>query len=125
MISTCSNGLLHFDPRVQQYIKKHGKHFSYSISIDGNKKVHDACRIDLNGRGSYDRAIAAVNDYRNNYNISNLRTKMTISPDNINLLSEALIDMIENQGYSIIHLNCIFEEGWELSHAQILYKELK
>ena len=28
-------------------------------------------------------------------------------------------------GFTEINLNCVFEEGWNLSHAQIMYKELK
>jgi sulfatase maturation enzyme AslB (radical SAM superfamily) len=30
------------------------------ISIDGNKQLHDTCRVDINGNGSYDIAIASV-----------------------------------------------------------------
>ena len=44
-ISICSNGTLYFQPKVQEYIRKHSHHLSFSISIDGNKKLHDACRI--------------------------------------------------------------------------------
>ena len=64
MISICSNGVLYFDPRVQAYIKKHLNNLSFSISIDGNKKLHDTCRIFPNGQGSYDIAIKAVKHFR-------------------------------------------------------------
>jgi hypothetical protein len=37
MISLCSNGVLYFDPKVQAYMKKHERHLSFNISIDGNK----------------------------------------------------------------------------------------
>lgn len=49
---------------------------------------------------------------------------MTLSPDNISYTYDALINLI-NEGYSIIPFNCIYEEGWDYSHAEILYKELK
>jgi sulfatase maturation enzyme AslB (radical SAM superfamily) len=39
MISICSNGVLYFDPKFQAFIKKHRSHLSFSISIDGNKKL--------------------------------------------------------------------------------------
>jgi radical SAM peptide maturase (CXXX-repeat target family) len=93
------------------------------VSIDGNKELHDACRIDLEGKGTYDRAIAAVNDYKTKFH-GNMGSKMTISPENITKLSKAVIDMIENNKYTHINLNCVFEEGWNNEHAKILYYEL-
>ncbi len=121
--SICSNGLLYFEPKVQEYLTKHQKHIHYAISIDGNKELHDSCRIDLLGNPTYERAIAAVKDYYNNYS-KILSTKMTLSPNNISNLSSALIDMIQNN-YTHINLNCMFEEGWNNTHASIMYNELK
>ena len=66
--------------------------------------------------------MAAVNDYRQKTGV-NMHTKMTISPDNIKLLSKAVINLIENN-YTHINLNCVFEEGWNNEHASILYNEL-
>jgi sulfatase maturation enzyme AslB (radical SAM superfamily) len=60
----CSNGILYTTPKVQEYFKNYGFLTHLSISIDGNKELHDSCRIDLNGNGSYDRAIEAVKLYR-------------------------------------------------------------
>jgi sulfatase maturation enzyme AslB (radical SAM superfamily) len=37
IFSISTNGILYFDPRVQEYIKKHFWNLSLSISIDGNK----------------------------------------------------------------------------------------
>ena len=118
-----SNGLLYFTPKVQNFIKKYQVFVNYSVSIDGNKELHDSCRIDLLGNGTYDRALSAIKDYSQRYN-KNLDTKMTLSPDNIIYTSQALIGLIK-EGYTLIPLNCIFEEGWDYSHARILYKELK
>lgn len=118
----CSNGLLHFDPRVQAYLNRHGKHCSYNISIDGNKELHDKCRIDHNGNGSYDRAIAGVMDYRNKFK-RYIGSKVTISPDNVYYLFEAVKSLIDN-GYYSINLNYVYEKGWELEHAKVLYWEL-
>lgn len=123
IIGICSNGLLYFDPRVQKFLKKHQGHMSFSVSIDGNKELHDACRVDLEGKGTYDRAIAAAMDYSNNYD-SNLGSKMTLAPGNINYVYQAVVDLIAH-GYKTINLNCVYEEGWEVSHAKILYEQLK
>lgn len=121
-ISICSNGTLYFDPKVQFYIKEHFDHLSFSISIDGNKKLHDTCRVFPTGEGSYDRAIAAVNHYRENGGF--IGSKMTLAPENIEYTYEAVKNLIEND-YNDIYLNCVYEEGWTLNHAKILYKQLK
>jgi uncharacterized protein len=52
---------------VQAFIKKHVNDISLSISIDGNKELHDSCRIFPDGSGSYDIAMAAVKHYREIY----------------------------------------------------------
>lgn len=122
MFSVCSNGLLHFDPRVQRYIKKHINHLGYSISIDGNKELHDSCRIDLNGNGTFDRAISAVNNFHNVLG-GFIGSKMTIAPANVYYVGEAVCSMIE-RGYRNINLNCVYEKGWNNEHAKELYWQL-
>ena len=122
-ISMTSNGLLYFTDSVQNFIKKYKDKLSYTITIDGNKQLHDACRFDLDGNGTYDRVVSAVTHLRNNY-IPTLNTKMTLSPDNIHYTFEAIKNLIE-LNYQFIFLNCVFEEGWELKHAKILYNEMK
>lgn len=122
-ISICSNGTLYFQPKVQEYIRKHSHHLSFSISIDGNKKLHDACRIFPDGSGSYDIAIAAVEHYMKTFD-GKMGSKMTIAPGNVEFVYEAVQGLIE-KGYSYINLNCVYEEGWTLEHARILYEQLK
>ena len=122
-VSICSNGVLYFTPKVQEFIKKHQTHLSFSISIDGNKKLHDACRVFSDGTGSYDLAIKAAKHYREHYD-KNLGSKMTLSTNNIYYTFPALINLWEN-GYSYIHANCVYEKGWTIKHAQVLYNELK
>jgi uncharacterized protein len=46
--SMCSNGLLYNTPKVQAFFEKFGYWFAgYTVSIDGNKELHDMCRVDL------------------------------------------------------------------------------
>lgn len=120
-ISISSNGLLYFTEKVQKFIKKYRSFLSLTISIDGNKELHDACRKDLNGKGTYDRVLKAVLDLQKT--IPDLETKMTLSPDNILFTFDAVINLI-NLGYMSISLNCVYEEGWTLAHAKILYQQL-
>lgn len=122
-ISISTNGILYFDPRVQEYIKKNKNNLSLSISIDGDKELHDSCRVFPDGSGSYDRAIQAVKHYRKYYN-NEVGSKMTISPTNVNHVYKAIVSMINN-GYTAINLNCVYEKGWELQHATALYWQLK
>lgn len=122
-VSLCSNGVLYFTPKVQEFIKKHQTHLSFSVSIDGNKKLHDTCRVFPDGTGSYDLAIKAAKHYMEHYD-KHLGSKMTLSPSNINFIFSALVNLWEN-GYTYIHANCIYEKGWTVEHARVLYNELK
>ena len=122
MISISTNGTLYFTPEVQRFIAKWHRHLSLSISIDGNKKLHDACRVFPDGSGSYDIAIAAAKDYMERY--GKIGSKMTISPENVMYLNDAVRELLAN-GYREIYLNCVYEEGWTEKHAKILYEQLK
>lgn len=122
-ISISSNGTLYFKPEVQKFIQKWNKHLSLGISIDGNKQLHDSCRVFPDGSGSYDMAIKAVHHYRDYFH-GEIGSKMTLAPENIQYTFEALKGLI-NEGYKSIYLNCIFEKGWTEKHATILYNQLK
>ena len=76
-------------------MKKFNKFLSFSVSIDGDKEQHDECRIDINGNGTYDKAINAVKHYRENYG-ELTETKMTSSPNNIEDLNKAIRSLINN-----------------------------
>lgn len=123
MVSICSNGVLYFDERVQKYIEKHKHYLSFSISIDGNKELHDSCRIFPDGRGSYDIAIKGVHHFREHF-YGHMGSKMTIAPGNVDKVYEAVVNLI-NLKYDEIFLNCVYEKGWTAEHATILYNQLK
>lgn len=122
-IMICSNGELYFSPKVQKYIQKNLNHLCLNITVDGNKELHDSCRVRPDGSGTYDQAIAAVTHWRDYWGRF-MDSKLTVSPDNIQYLSGALIDMLEF-GYDDIHFNPCYEEGWTLEHARQYYRELK
>lgn len=122
MVSICSNGVKYFDPEVQDFLRRWGGRLSFSISIDGNKELHDACRIFPDGSPSYDIAVAGAKDWmdRGYY----MGSKITLAPENIMHTYEA-ITHIYNLGYREINANCVYEEGWETKHATILYEQMK
>lgn len=122
MFSICSNGVLYFDPRVQKFLNKHKHNISFSITIDGNKELHDSCRVFHDGRPSYDIAVAGAMDWisRGYY----MGSKITIAPENLKHTFEAIKHMI-GLGYEDIHANVVYEKGWEQHHATEYYYQLK
>lgn len=123
MFAATSNGTLYFTDQAQSFIKKHGSQLGLTITVDGNKTLHDACRVFHNGKGSYDIVEKAVKDW-NQKSTSISSTKLTLAPENIDYLYEAVINLCENLNIQHIHANCVFENVWEPHHAQILYDQL-
>jgi radical SAM peptide maturase (CXXX-repeat target family) len=122
-LSICSNGLQYFNSEVQEFFKLYSSQVSFNISIDGNKELHDSCRIQPNGEGSYSIDIAALNHYNKHYS-QERNSKMTLAPGNISHLYESVIDFIAHDMKSI-NINCVFEEGWTSETARIEYYQLK
>ena len=120
-ISISSNGTLYFTPKVQKFLSKWRDKLSLSISLDGCKELHDACRVFPDGSGSYDIVEKAV---KHELSIDpNLATKMTLAPSNIDYFFEAIKNLVK-LGYKEIFCNCVFEEGWSLQDAIKLYPYL-
>ena len=122
MISIATNGTLHFKPEVQKFIYKYKGHLSYGVSIDGPKDMHDACRVYYDGRGSFDDAFAAQEDYNKHFQAPS-GTKATIARANLPYLSK-LIKYYVRQGYQQIHANYVYEEDWNYEDAKLLYKQM-
>lgn len=121
--SICSNGTEYRTPVVQKLLNKIGNRLSFTVSIDGNKELHDSARIFPNGKGSYDLAIDAATDFEEKYK-TDLGSKITIAPSNIIFLYSAIKHYLD-LGKNNIMANCVYEEGWTYKDAQLFYKELK
>jgi len=67
-------------------------------------------------------AIKAAKHYRKYYDAI-LSSKMTLSTNNIYYTFPALVNLWEND-YNFIYCNCVYEKGWTVEHARILYDEL-
>ena len=120
-ISICSNGVLYFDSKVQRFLNKHKNHISFSITIDGNKELHDSCRVFHDGSPSYDIAVAGAQDWMNQGNY--MGSKITIAPGNVDYLFDAIVHMID-LGYEDINANTVYEKGWDLKLARKYYDQL-
>lgn len=121
--SICTNGILYFDERVQNFLRRHKAHTSLTVTIDGTKEMHDMCRVDEAGNGSYDRAFAAAQHWKK---ISGAEQgiKITIAPQNLFMCDSAILSFVR-QGEKMIHANVVFEDVWEKKHAAELYQRLK
>lgn len=123
MLSICSNGVAYFEPKVQEFLKKHQKHLSFSVTIDGNKELHNACRVYAGTNiGCYDEAVSAAQDWmdRGGY----MGSKMTFAPENIKYMKNAILHMVD-LGYHEILGNCAYEPEWSNEDALIFYTQGK
>lgn len=122
IFSICSNGILYDTPEVKAFLNKYADRLSFSVTIDGNKELHDSCRVFPDGSPSYDIAIKAVKDWvgRGNY----MGSKITIAPGNLEHLYTAITHMID-LGYEEINANVVYEKGWEQHHSTEYYWQLK
>lgn len=121
-ISICSNGVLYNNPEVQRFLQKNHNCISFSVTLDGNKELHDSCRIFPDGRGSYELAEAATRDWmsRGYY----MGSKITISPENLPFIYDALVHIV-GLGYTEINANCVYEAEWTEVQAGQLYHLMK
>lgn len=117
-----TNGVNYFQDDVFKIYEKWRDIISISITVDGNKKLHDKCRLFHNGKGSYDLAHEAlVYELKNNYGPS---TKITLAPDNISYVKNAIITLIK-EGFPHIKFNAVFEHNWTASEAGEYLTNLK
>jgi radical SAM peptide maturase (CXXX-repeat target family) len=121
-ISICSNGVLYTDPKVQKFLQKNNDCISFSVTLDGNKELHDACRVFPDGRGSYDLAEYATQDWMNRGYY--MGSKITISPDNLPYIYDALMHIV-GLGYTEVNANCVYEAEWTDEQAGQLYHLMK
>lgn len=121
MISICSNGVAYFEPKVQEYLEKHKKHISFSVTLDGNRELHNACRVYAGTNiGCYDEALAACDDWmsRGNY----MGSKITLAKENVQYMYDAIMHMA-NLGYKEIQVNCAYEPEYNKEDARTYYEQ--
>jgi uncharacterized protein len=121
MISITSNGVLFRDKKVQDFIARNPGKVSIGITIDGNKELHDSCRVFHDGSGSYDIVEKSIQQWLKTD--EHPQTKITLCPQNVMHLNAALKN-IWSLGIVGAFTNCVFEEGWETNDATILYNEM-
>jgi uncharacterized protein len=123
MISISTNGILYDKEEVQQFLYKNKDKVSLSITIDGDKNLHDSCRLFKDGSPSYD--IVAKNMKKHIKLYGRTVTKLTLAPANIQYTFGAIKNLYTDFNLYGVHANCIYEEGWNISHGKIFYNQLK
>ena len=74
--------------RCRLFLRKWANRLSFSVTIDGNKELHDSCRVFPDGGPSYDIAVDAASDWMKRGN--HMGSKITIAPGNISFLYDAI-----------------------------------
>lgn len=125
LFGICTNGTI-YNKEIENLFKRHRGKFLIGVSIDGNKKLHDTCRIFKNsGEPTYDIVVKNLQKFRSVLGFCNVSTKFTVSHENLPYLSDAVIDMYENLHFTKIPCNCVFEDVWSTEDAKLFYLELK
>lgn len=119
--SISTNGTLYNDD-IKSFLRKHHMHISYSVSLDGNKELHDSCRVFPDGGGSYDLAYRTIRDRLDNNYI--MGTKITIAHDNLPFLYDAIKHMYDI-GFKEVNANCVYENVWENGDPLLFYDQSK
>lgn len=119
--SIASNGLLYFEEKVQQYIHKYQRFLALTISVDGPKELHDTCRVDHDGNGSFDQSIKAWDANKKLLGIAD--TKITFAPENLPYMNE-IFNFFIARGAQMIYANPIYEHEWTIEEAHFYYTNL-
>lgn len=120
-ISYATNGQLWFSEAAQHLFKKYHEMMSVTVSIDGVQELHDAFRVDKDGKGSFARAYRAFQDGKK-YGWYN--SKMTFVPGSFKYISESL-KMMLSEGCTDIACNYAYEPIYTPQDGLVLYEQLK
>ena len=120
--SMISNGAKYFEADTQKFLDKFNGFVAFGITLDGPKEIHNACRIYHDGSGNFDDAYKAFKDCQKRFGCD--QTKVTISPGNLNNISE-ILEFFVNEGITEINANPVYEQQWTNGQAQIYYQQLK
>ncbi|MCQ4763498.1 radical SAM protein [Cloacibacillus evryensis] len=121
-IGLSTNGtLIAEDKAVQDFLLKWRP--SVGFSIDGTKEIHDACRVDTEGKGSYDRAVAGWEWAKKHLCPKRMGVKGTYTHETIRQYAAGLINLIE-LGFTDIACNVVFEEQWTLEDATVIAEQM-
>lgn len=103
--SMTTNGT-RFDEQMLSIVKAYN--ISTLLSLDGNRKAHDAFRVYHSGKGSFDDIIENLDRLKSAQNFS---VRMTISVRSLPYLSESITELVE-LGIESIATSVVAEDTW-------------
>lgn len=104
-LSIQTNGML-LDEEWAELFKEYG--FLVGLSLDGDRKTNDRCRIDKEGKGVFDRTVFAaelLSDHHVDFNI------LSVLTDKSALEAEKTYKFFKNQGFRFLQFIPLVENG--------------
>lgn len=92
-----------------------------TLSIDGNKNVHNLNRKFKNGQGSYDIAVETLNKLKSIFKY--IRGRMTVTPDTASSIYESVVHLYALHITTITHAFNCFSDQWNDDHIELIKRE--
>ena len=108
MSSISINGTLYFTPSMQRFMTLFNGRVSLTLTLDGNKELHDACRRYPDGRPSYNIVAKATAHCQHVFGQAT-DTKLTIAPANVMYLAEAVKNLHDNFDFHGVHAKDVYK----------------
>ncbi|GAB1536283.1 His-Xaa-Ser system radical SAM maturase HxsB [Geovibrio sp. ADMFC3] len=89
-----------------------------SISLDGSELLHDSCRINNDGTGTYTKVVNNINTLRSE-GLNNISALLTVHSKNINNLRDIIDEYIKNN-FNSIFIRSINPYGNVLSNQELM-----
>ena len=120
-----TNGLLLNDAKIQKELLKYKDIVHIGVTLDGDQEMHDLCRKDTAGKGSFDRVMRAWIWLRQNFPASVHGTKSTIAHENLPYISRIIkfFAKLEPNKFYLMQ-NCVFENVWHKGDQFTLFNQL-
>ena len=122
MIGT--NGLLVNDPTIQRNLLKYQTKIHIGVTLDGDQKMHDICRVDTEGKGSFERVILAWSWLQKAFPAATKTTKSTIAHENLPYIYDLVKFFYHLEPDFFLMQNCVFENVWHWGDQFILFEQL-
>lgn len=92
-----------------------------SISIDGNRESHDKYRVDINGKGTYEKTLMCA--YKMLKQKEDLTIRMTINPENVGSLF-ADVKLLRDKGFKKFNI-CpnMYHDNWTIAEVDELEEQ--
>ena len=121
-----TNGLNYDNEYTQKLINEFKDNLNFQISVDGCEECHNTCRVDKNGKGSYELSNHAFQSIRNQIPAYKHRipTKFTTAPENIKYIEKSFKEWIDDGVYNLF-LNWEGESEYTSEQAREYYYSVK